>query len=77
MESGTAETQKQAQPLEPCVCRELAHHLASAFGVRSEEARDHLRNARIEVLKAVRSLIDDRIQYLSRTQSKGTHVPVE
>ncbi len=44
----------------------------------TEATRDHFRNSRIEFLKGVRSLIDDRIAYLSRTaESKGTHVTVE
>jgi len=43
----------------------------------SEATRDHFRNSRIEFLKGVRSLIDDRIAHLSREESKGTHVTVE
>ena len=43
----------------------------------SEGIRDHFRNSRIEFLKGIRSLIDDRISHLSRHESKGTHVPVE
>jgi hypothetical protein len=43
----------------------------------SEATRDHFRNSRIEFLKGVRSMIDDRIAHLSRKEHKGTHVPVE
>jgi hypothetical protein len=44
----------------------------------SETTHDHFRNSRIEFLKGVRSLIDDRIAHLSRHQErKGTHVTVE
>ena len=43
----------------------------------SEATRDHFKNSRIEFLKGVRSLIDDRISHLSREESKGTHVTVE
>jgi len=60
-----------------CLCRELAAHLTEVFGIRSEEARDHLRAARIEMLKAARSIIDQRIEHLSGTQHKGTKVTVE
>ncbi len=42
-----------------------------------EATREHLRNSRIEFLKAIRSLIDDRISNLSRHETKGTHVTVE
>lgn len=42
-----------------------------------EETREHLRNSRLEMLKALRSLIDQRIDHLSRGERKGTTVPVE
>ncbi len=43
----------------------------------SDATRNHFRNSRVEFLKGVRSLIDDRIARLARTEPKGTHVPVE
>ena len=44
----------------------------------SEATRDHFRNSRVEFLKGLRSLIDDRIEHLSREpETKGTHVTVE
>jgi len=43
----------------------------------SDATRDHFRNSRVEFLKGIRSLIDDRIAHLSREQTKGTHVTVE
>lgn len=44
----------------------------------SEATKHHFRSSRIEFLKGVRSLIDDRIEHLAREEgSKGTHVPVE
>ena len=43
----------------------------------SESTRDHFRNSRVEFLKGLRSLLDERISHLSRDQSKGTHVNVE
>lgn len=43
----------------------------------SEATNDHFRNSRIEFLKGIRSLIDDRINHLSRDEAKGTHVVVE
>lgn len=42
-----------------------------------EDASEHFRNARIEFLKGVRTLIDHKIGELSREESKGTHVTVE
>jgi len=43
----------------------------------SEATNDHFRNSRVEFLKGVRSLIDDRINNLSKNESKGTRVVVE
>jgi hypothetical protein len=43
----------------------------------SEAGHGHFRDARVEFLKGIRSLIDDRIAYLSREERKGTHVVVE
>jgi hypothetical protein len=43
----------------------------------SEVTRDHFRNSRIEFLKGIRSLIDDRINHLARKEHKGTRVVVE
>jgi hypothetical protein len=42
-----------------------------------ENARGHFRESRIEFLKGIRSLIDDRIAHLSRHEQKGTTIPVE
>lgn len=46
--------------------------------VWNEATRDHFRNSRIEFLKGLRSMIDDRIAHLSKhAEAKGTHVTVE
>ncbi len=50
--------------------------IASIF-TPPEEAEKHFRQARVEMLRGVRELIDIRIANLSRSQSKGTHVVVE
>ena len=41
----------------------------------SEASRGHFTNARIEFLKGIRSLIDDRIAHLSRQERKGPRPP--
>lgn len=61
---------------ETCLCREARRFLAQAFRL-PEPTRQHLRNSRIEFLKALRSLIDERIAHLSRTETKGAKVVVE
>jgi len=43
----------------------------------NEATRDHFRNSRVEFLKGLRSLLDERIAHLAREESKGTHVTVE
>jgi hypothetical protein len=41
------------------------------------DAGDHFRASRVEFLKGIRSLIDDRIAHLSKEEHKGTRVTVE
>jgi hypothetical protein len=40
-------------------------------------AGEHFKNARLEFLKGVRELLDQRIQSMSEKQPKGTRVNVE
>ena len=42
-----------------------------------EATRSHFRNSRVEFLKGIRSVLDSRIERLSREPKKGTHVTVE
>jgi len=42
-----------------------------------QDTREHLRNSRVEFLKAVRTLIDHKISRLSPDEMKGQHVTVE
>ena len=42
-----------------------------------EQTRQHFQNARIEVLKGMRSMIDARIAHLSQHAAKGTKLTVE
>ncbi len=42
-----------------------------------EDTRSHFRNSRVEFLKGIRSVIDHRIECLSREPKRGTHVSVE
>jgi hypothetical protein len=43
----------------------------------SEASQGHFRNARIEFLKGLRSMLDDHIAHLSHEEQKGTKVTVE
>lgn len=63
---------------EHCLCREAMECFREFMLPRSEAARSHLRNSRIEFLKAIRTLIDERIENLSAAnQPQGTKVNVE
>jgi len=62
-----------------CFCRGFGPQ-ATAFAEHlwSKATCDHFRNSRIEFLKGLRSLIDERIDRLSRrAEPKGTTVPVD
>ena len=61
---------------ERCVCNEVIDHLREAFGV-SPEVRTHLNNSRVELLKALRKAIDNRIEHLSKPAAQGTRIAVE
>jgi hypothetical protein len=64
---------------EACFCQQAGQafrKLTEVFGP-PEEAAKHFRQARVEALKGIRSLIDDRIEVLSRSHAKGTKINVE
>jgi hypothetical protein len=61
---------------ESCLCREAIDHLREFLGA-SPAVREHLRSSRIEFLKAIRTVIDERIEHLSTAGQKGTKVAVE
>jgi hypothetical protein len=42
-----------------------------------QDTREHFRTARIEMLKGIRSMLDARIEHLSKHDQKGTKVAVE
>ena len=44
----------------------------------SDATKNHFRSSRVEFLKGLRSLLDERIEHLSKSQEqKGTKVTVE
>ncbi|MEN6607553.1 MAG: hypothetical protein ABFD60_09940 [Bryobacteraceae bacterium] len=71
-------SKKEAAPPEmSCLCMGLGPKVTAMFQCQSDAARGHMRSARVEFLKALRSMIDERIERLSKEQKKGTSVPVE
>jgi hypothetical protein len=76
-EQQTSQQPSGEQPVyERCLCRELLDHFRAHFNV-TPEVKQHLTNSRVEFLKAVRSVIDARIDHLSAKQSHGTKIAVE
>jgi hypothetical protein len=70
--------QETAQSECNCLCMGMGPKLTEMLQCRSEGAAGHLRNARIEFLKAMRAMIDERIEHLARAQKKkGATVTVE
>jgi predicted amidohydrolase len=73
--TGTGQTQQQSGHQPGCfICKTAIPMLEHLW---SEATHNHFRNSRIEFLKGIRSLIDDRIAHLSHDDRKGTHVTVE
>jgi len=72
-EAGTTNT---ANASERCLCREIVDRFEKAFDV-PPAVRQHLTNSRVEFLKAVRAVIDQRIENLSARTQQGSHISVE
>ncbi len=74
-------TQQTTQPAHDCIFPKIADGVKQAVREMgpSEPVRKHFRNARVEVLKGIRAIIDSRIDHLSRDpqSTKGTVVVVE
>ena len=69
-------TAKEHAAHEPCPCREIVDTVREYLGI-SPAARQHLANSRVEFLKALREMLDARIEHLSSQPQKGTKVAVE
>ena len=67
------------QHAQGCFFCDVAAPQINAFldHVWPENTREHFRNARIEMLKGIRTMLDARIDHLSKQAPKGTKVTVE
>lgn len=61
---------------ERCLCREVVDVLRAHLGV-TPAVKQHLANSRIEFLKAVREVINQRIEHLSQPRNQGAKIQVE
>lgn len=70
--------QNATQPVahERCLCREVVEQVRELFGV-SPEVKEHFTNSRVEFLKAIRAVIDSRIEHLSKSSQRGAKITVE
>ncbi|HZT37041.1 MAG TPA: hypothetical protein VFA28_04030 [Bryobacteraceae bacterium] len=73
--AGAGQAPPRQYPVIDAMCLRLKECLRSLE--LPPEVRQHFRNARIEVLKGVREMIDQRIDRLSRTGQHGTNIAVE
>ena len=69
-------TTAQGVAYERCLCREVVDALRARLGV-SPAVKQHLANSRIEFLKAVREVINQRIEHLSQSGNQGSKIQVE
>ena len=74
-----AAQQGTAQHAHGCFFCDVAGPQIEAFldHVCPQNTREHFRNARIEMLKGMRSMLDARIEHLSKHDRRGTKVTVE
>lgn len=61
---------------ERCLCYEVLDLFRSRLGV-SPRVKQHLNNSRVEFLKAIREVIDERIDHLSKPAQQGTRIRIE
>ncbi len=73
--AGHAGEQPRQFPMIDTFCEELKQFLRSLEP--APEAVQHFRNARVEMLKGMRELIDRRIENLSRRETHGKKINVE
>ena len=75
-EAGLFEAEVDSASQEHCLCREIVDQFREAFGM-SPKVREHFTNSRIDFLKGIRAVIDNRIEHLSNTGQRGTKIAVE
>ena len=70
---------EEAEATHECFCMGMGPQATAAVKVGSEKTREHFRTARVEFLKGLRTLIDERIEALSkeRAPQKGAKISVD
>ena len=63
---------------EGCFCGGAGPRVSDAFrNCWSEGTKEHFRASRMDFWKGLRSLVDEHIERMSRSQQKGSTVPVD
>jgi hypothetical protein len=75
-EQTAAGSTEQRVATERCACHEVLDQLGKAFDI-SPDVRQHLTNSRVEFLKAIRAVLDHRIERLSNSAQQGSRIAVE
>ena len=75
-EAASAGAASTAPAHERCLCYEVLDLFRSRIGV-SPRVKQHLNNSRVEFLKAIREVINERIEHLSKQAQQGTRIRVE
>ncbi len=62
-----------------CYCMGMGPQVSAAVKMGSEKTREHFRTARVEFLKGLRNLLDERIEALSKEDpaQKGAKISVD
>ena len=58
------------------MCHQFIDLVRDRLGI-SPAVKQHLMNSRVEFLKAIREVIDERIEHLSTKGQQGTKIAVE
>jgi hypothetical protein len=75
-ESGTQQASGESAAQERCICHQFIDLVRDRLGI-SPAVKQHLMNSRVEFLKAIREVIDERIDHLSAKGRQGTKIAVE
>jgi hypothetical protein len=76
MNEGQANQQNTVGGRERCLCFDVFDLVRERLGI-SPAVKEHLANSRIELLKAARAVIDERIERLSTKGQQGTKIAIE
>ncbi len=60
-----------------CMCCQMMDMFLDVTGLGSEEVRKHFRNSRVEFLKGIRAILDQRINALSSTAQQGSSIKID